>query len=276
MREVAEGPEGADRAAGEGQAGSALKGGREASGAPASGAPASGPAAGGATEGGAGRPTQAGIAPRPPVVALDGPAGSGKSTVARKLADALGASHLDTGAMYRALALKLIEAGADASREAALPDLLENTAISLPGGRVILDGRDVTDLIRSPTVSITASQVAQHRAVRLWMVARQREMAASAGGAVMEGRDIGTVVLPDADLKIFLTAAQSERARRRSAQEGGTNRRAINEIAERDRRDTTRAHSPLMAAPDAVIVDTTDLTIDEVVEKIRRLIKERV
>jgi len=191
------------------------------------------------------------------IVAIDGPAGAGKSTVARGVADALGFGYLDSGAMYRGVALASLEDPAHSAAEHA-----RRLDISL-GDRVLLGGRDVTHAIRSPTVSAQASLVAADPAVRAELVARQRELLAS-GDWVAEGRDIGTVVAPHADLKIFLTASPEERARRRSEE-------ASNAIRERDERDSARADSPLRAAADARILDTTNLSLEDVVEQIAQL-----
>jgi CMP/dCMP kinase len=188
------------------------------------------------------------------LVAIDGPAGAGKSTVARAAARALGFRFLDSGAMYRAVAL----AG---DRDPAEVDVRFDDE-----GRVLLDGRDVEDRIRSPEIGQEASRRAADPAVRAALVPKQREVMAG-GDWVAEGRDIGTVVAPDADLKIWLTASLPERARRRRLPEA--------EVAERDERDATRTHSPMVAAPDAVAVDTTGLGVDEVVRRIVALARER-
>ena len=201
------------------------------------------------------------------VVAIDGPAGAGKSTVARALASALGFTYLDSGAMYRAVALAARERDKDPS---AIADGLD---IAL-GDRVLVDGRDVTDAIRTPQVSEDASRVAAEPAVRTAMVAKQRELLAS-GDWVAEGRDIGTVVAPGAELKVYLTAAPEERARRRALELGADPQAVLAEQTLRDERDTTRADSPLLAADDAVEVDTTGLTLDEVVAEISRLAATR-
>ena len=196
------------------------------------------------------------------VVAIDGPAGAGKSTVARALARRLGATYLDSGAMYRSVAL----AGPTVD-----PATLD---IAFDGERVLLDGRDVTDAIRTPEISETASRVAAQPSVREAMVAKQRELL-SRGDWVAEGRDIGTVVAPDAGLKVFLTAAPEERARRRADQLGADVRTVLAEQSIRDERDSTRAASPLRAADDAVTVDTTGKSVDAVVDEIARLAADR-
>jgi cytidylate kinase len=196
------------------------------------------------------------------VVAIDGPAGAGKSTVARAVARALGFTYLDSGAMYRCVALA-------ADRD---PEALD---IAFDGDRVLLDGRDVTAAIRTAEVSERASQVAADPRVRGAMVAKQRELMAT-GDWVAEGRDIGTVVAPGAEVKVFLTASPTERARRRAAERGEEDLQAVlAEQAIRDERDSKRAHSPLVAADDAVEVDTTGLSIDEVVARIADLVATR-
>jgi CMP/dCMP kinase len=197
------------------------------------------------------------------VIAIDGPAGSGKSTVSRGVAAALGFTYLDSGAMYRAVALAALERGA---KPAAVAPSLK---IEL-GERVLLDGRDVTAAIRTPEVSEAASLAASDPAVRAAMVAEQRRLLAS-GDWVAEGRDIGTVVAPGADVKVFLTAAPEERARRRAAELGADPEAVLAEQTLRDQRDTSREHSPLKAAPGAVVVDTTGLTLDEVVQRVTDL-----
>ncbi|MDR7420075.1 MAG: (d)CMP kinase [Armatimonadota bacterium] len=228
--------------------------------------------------------TGARSARRPPVIAIDGPTASGKSTVARAIARRLGLEYLDTGAMYRSVALVATQQGLDLNDAPAMTRLASTLRIeSRPNGagdRTLVDGRDVTEAIRAPEVSTAASVVSALPGVRAALVARQRERAAS-GGIVMEGRDIGTVVLPDADLKIFLEATLEARARRRHAelQARGVSI-SLEEVqrqeAERDRRDATRTHSPLRPARDAVVIDTTALTPDEVVGTILRLLRERM
>lgn len=190
----------------------------------------------------------------PMLIAIDGPAGAGKSTVARAVARALGWTYLDSGAMYRAVALAAVR-GAPAPRRIEL------------GERVLSDGVDVTEAIRAPEVTARASEVAADPAVRERLVAMQRELIAG-GDWVAEGRDIGTVVAPDAEVKVFLTASAEERARRRAEQEGRPVADVLAEQRERDARDEQREHSPLRPADDAVELDTTGLTVDEVVAKI--------
>jgi cytidylate kinase len=197
------------------------------------------------------------------LIAIDGPAGAGKSTVARAVAGALGFTYLDSGAMYRCVALAELRGAADPLA----------CAIGLDGA-VTLDGEDVTAAIRTPEVSERASEVAARPAVREALVAKQRALIA-AGDYVAEGRDIGTVVAPGAELKVFLTASPQERARRRAAELGADAGRVLREQALRDERDATREHSPLAAAPDAVEVDTTGLDVGAVVARIVALAGER-
>ena len=201
------------------------------------------------------------------IVAIDGPAGAGKSTVARGVARALGFTYLDSGAMYRCVALAVFEGGGEPADVAR--------AIELEvGERVLLDGRDVTEAIRTPEVSEAASRIAADPGVREALVEKQRELLAS-GDWVAEGRDIGTVVAPGAELKVFLTASGEERARRRAAELGADSDTVLAEQALRDERDRTREHSPLEAAPGAIVLDTTGLSVDQVVERIAGLVKER-
>jgi cytidylate kinase len=201
------------------------------------------------------------------VIAIDGPAGAGKSTVARGLADELGATYLDSGAMYRCVALAALRAGADLDDGAALGRIAVEAEISLTPEAVILDGENVTEEIRAPEVSVAASRISVHPEVRAAMVARQRALVAN-GDWVAEGRDIGTVVVPDAQLKVFLTAAPQERARRRAADTGQGVAEVAEAQAERDRRDSDREHGALRAAADAVEIDTTGLAAPEVVQRI--------
>lgn len=208
------------------------------------------------------------------VIAIDGPAGAGKSTVARALATELGFTYLDSGAMYRCVALAALRRGADLDDADAMAELARSVAISLDGERVELDGEDVSAAIREPEVSEASSRVSVHPGVREAMVARQRELIA-AGRYVAEGRDIGTVVSPDSPLKAFLTASPEERARRRAAQTGEDPAAVLAAQRERDRRDETREHSALRAATDAVEIDTTGLSQDEVVARVAALAAER-
>jgi len=215
------------------------------------------------------------------VIAIDGPAGSGKSTLAALLAHKFGYTNIETGAMYRALALKAIQRGTPDDSD-ALAALARESRIELvpqsEGNRVILDGVDVTARIRQQDVTEGASRVSVHPPVREWMVERQREMGAG-GGVVMEGRDIGTKVFPDAEVKIFLDAAPEIRGNRRFLQSHGTSKLEASVLAElrvRDERDRTRANSPLVPAADAVVIDSTNLSLEQVVEKAIEIIKQRL
>jgi cytidylate kinase len=201
------------------------------------------------------------------VVAIDGPAGAGKSTVARAVAQELGFTYLDSGAMYRCVALAAIERGVEPAAVAG------SLRIEL-ADRVLLDGRDVTDEIRSPAVSEAASRAAAEPAVRAAMVAAQRRLL-SRGDWVAEGRDIGTVVAPEAEVKVFLTADPAERARRRAAELGAEQATVVAEQALRDERDRSRKHSPLEPAPGATVLDTTGLTLAEVVAAVVGLARQR-
>jgi cytidylate kinase len=200
------------------------------------------------------------------VVAIDGPAGAGKSTVARKLAEALGFRYLDSGAMYRAAALAALEDGGDPVARAAAADIEV-------GERVKLDGRDVTEAIRTPEVTEASSRLAKSPAVRAALVTKQRELLDGADW-VAEGRDIGTVVAPDAELKIFLTASPEQRAQRRAAELGADWRVVMRDQALRDAQDRERPHSPLRPAPDAIELDTTDRPVEDVVGQIVGLVRE--
>ena len=215
---------------------------------------------------------------RPCIIAIDGPAGAGKSTVAKHLAKHFGFLNLETGAMYRAFALKALERGVDMDNAAALQGLAAQTVISLEpteaGNRVLLDGVEVTGRIRDAQVTSGASRVSVHPPIRAWMVGLQRELGRNSR-VVMEGRDIGTVVFPNADLKFFLDASPEARSQRRYEQtvpenadgavrNGEAAARIAKELRERDERDRNRAESPLRAAEDAIVIDSTNMTLNEV------------
>jgi CMP/dCMP kinase len=241
---------------------------------------------------------------RKPVIAIDGPAGAGKSTLAAHLARRFGFLNLETGAMYRALALKAIESDFSFDEEGPLLSLAEDTRIALEpqleGNRVLLDGMDVSRRIREADVTSGASQISVHPHLRAWMVLQQRALGA-AGGVVMEGRDIGTAVFPDAEVKIFLDAAPEVRGNRRfrqavptetttvrqsqgrqlpdtetSEQQRAAQQAIVEEMRERDRRDRTRAESPLRPAEDAVILDSTAMTLDEVLTRAEEIVREHL
>lgn len=208
------------------------------------------------------------------VIAIDGPAGAGKSTVARGVAAALGFTYLDSGAMYRCAALAALHAGVDLDDAEIVTALTRGLEIGLEGRSVTLGDDDVSDAIREPEVSVAASRVSAHPGVREAMVERQRELIAT-GRYVAEGRDIGTVVSPDSPLKVFLTATDEERARRRAAETGEPQEKVLASQLERDSRDREREHGALRAADDAVEVDTTGLTVEDVVARIVALARER-
>ena len=209
----------------------------------------------------------------PLVIAIDGPSGAGKGTVARAVAERLGYRHLDTGAMYRAVAWKALREGLELYDETEVAALAERSRFDLDAGRVAIDNDDVTRYIRTPEIDRGAAAVARLPAVRRALVAKQRQLGA-AGRVVMEGRDIGTVVFPDARVKIYLDASPEERARRRAADPAhpGAATRAVAEVAtalaERDRSDSTRADSPLAMAPDAIHIETTGVPVEVVVERV--------
>jgi cytidylate kinase len=217
------------------------------------------------------------------VVAIDGPAGAGKSTVSRRLARALGYRYIDTGAMYRVIGVMAAEEGIDLTDAAALAALCDRVDIECVEEnervRTCANGRDLSDIIRTPAAAQQASKVSAVPAVRERLVAKQRLLGAR-GGVVMEGRDIGTVVFPDAAVKVFLDASPAVRAQRRAGELPDAPTAAAvaamaREIAERDARDRGRAHSPLQPAADAVLLDTTDKTIEEVVSSLCALVKSR-
>ncbi|HEX2343452.1 MAG TPA: (d)CMP kinase [Vicinamibacterales bacterium] len=213
------------------------------------------------------------------IVAIDGPSGAGKGTVARAVAAALTCPHVDTGAMYRALAWKVLDEGVDVGDGSAVAGLADRATFDLEDGRVVIDGHDVAKAIRTPEIDIAAAQVARHLAVRRVLVARQRMYGQRGGCLVMEGRDIGTVVFPDADVKIYLDASPDERARRRAqdsahASRGGAVAEVATALAQRDHQDRTREASPLAQADDALYIDTSDLTIEEVVERVMAVVNQ--
>jgi CMP/dCMP kinase len=208
------------------------------------------------------------------VIAIDGPAGAGKSTVARGVADALGLTYLDSGAMYRCVALAGLRAGEDLDDGEALGRIAAGVDIELDGRTVLLDGEDVSTAIRTPEVDLAASKVSVHSAVRDEMVKRQRALIDS-GHFVAEGRDVGTVVSPDAALKVFLTASDEERARRRADESRALFEDVVESHRERDLRDREREHSPLHPADDAVELDTTGKSVEDVVARVVSLARER-
>jgi CMP/dCMP kinase len=218
---------------------------------------------------------------KPLTIAIDGPSGAGKGTVARAVAQRLQYRHVDTGAMYRAVAWKALHDRVDLAHEPDVAAVAERATFDLEGGRVIIDGHDVARAIRTPQIDAAATTVARYSAVRRTLVDRQRAMGAG-GGVVMEGRDIGTVVFPAADVKVYLDASPEERARRRASDPAHTASRvgsAVHDIAtaleERDRTDRTRAASPLAIADDAVVIDTTGMSITDVVERVLEVVRSK-
>ena len=219
------------------------------------------------------------------ILAIDGPAGAGKSTIAGRMSARFGLLHIETGAMYRAFALQALRHGTDPDDGTSLARLARETRLELSpgdpaGNRVLLDGEDVTAMLRTPEAAAAASRVSVHAPVRAWLVGLQqglgRALPPGVHGVVMEGRDIGTVVFPDATLKVFLQASPQARAERRLQQETGASRiQVLQELAARDRRDAGRAESPLRAAEDAVLIDSTALGLEEVVERVAALVRSR-
>jgi len=216
---------------------------------------------------------------RPLIIAIDGPSGAGKGTVARELARRLNYRHLDTGAMYRAVAWKALRDGVPLDDEEAVEALAQRAVIDVGPEKVVIDGADVTSAIRTPEIDRAAAAASRLPKVRAVLVAQQREEG-ERGGIVMEGRDIGSVVFPNADVKIYLDASPEERARRRAADPAhGISRAAARvdvatEMEARDTSDKTRATSPLMVAPDAMEIDTTGLAVSEVVDRVMRIVEE--
>lgn len=202
------------------------------------------------------------------IVAIDGPAGAGKSTIAKALAVALNIPYLDTGAMYRMVTYAALRDGIDLNNESAVADISKSMNVVMSSDRFIVDDVDVTDIIRGPQVTEAVSTVAALSAVRSELRTSQRSWVENAGGGVVEGRDIGTVVFPDATLKVFLTASPAVRAQRRVAQSGGDVVVIEEQIRQRDHLDSTRADSPLRESNDSLFIDTTDLSIDAVVNQI--------
>jgi len=213
------------------------------------------------------------------IIAIDGPSGAGKGTIARAVAGELGYRHIDTGAMYRAVGWKALRDGVSLTDEAAVRDLAERSTLDIEGPIVRIDGQDISRVIRTPDIDRAATAVARLPRVREVLVARQRALG-EAGGIVMEGRDIGTVVFPQADVKVYLDASEDERARRRAQDPAHSGPANLAEVAsalvERDRSDRTRHVSPLHAAPDAHVIDTTDQPISDVVRDVLELIQSRL
>jgi cytidylate kinase len=218
------------------------------------------------------------------IIAIDGPSGAGKSTLGRMLARTLKLLYIDTGAMYRAVALSVLNSGVSTSDAEGIAAVAERAQLALEGDpdslQVLLDGRNVSHEIRNEDVTHTSSAISTFPEVRRIMVRRQREMGGRGGGVVLEGRDIGTIVFPDADIKFFLTAGPEARAARRYEEDrlrerNATYEETLADINTRDRRDSTRADSPLAIAPDAIVIDSTELSIDEVYERMLTEIRER-
>lgn len=219
---------------------------------------------------------------KPFIIAIDGPSGAGKSTLGRRLARELGLLYIDTGAMYRAVALAVTRAGVSTTDADSVADVARRARIRLEGDpdtlRVWLDDEDVSDEIRGEQAGHTASVVSAIPEVRRELVAQQRQLGERAGGVVLDGRDIGTVVFPDADVKFFITAVPEERARRRFEEMGAHDQtfdETLADITARDRRDSTRADSPLVIAADAVVIDTTELAVEDVFQRMAEVVRER-
>ena len=214
------------------------------------------------------------------VIAIDGPSGAGKGTISRAIAEALGYRHVDTGAMYRAVGWKAAHEGIPFDDESAVSAMARRADLTVEGGVAAIDGHDVTRAIRTPEIDKAATAVARLPKVREVLVARQRALGAD-GGVVMEGRDIGTVVFPSADLKIYLDASAEERARRRATDTAHSGSQAgqaavAEAIQARDKADTTRTISPLAIAPDAVLIDTTGMPIEQVVDQVMGLVRSKL
>ena len=213
---------------------------------------------------------------RPTVVAIDGPAGAGKSTIAKALAVALGIEYLDTGAMYRGVTFEVLKRGLEATDIEAVARVARTISFVQTRDSLQVNGVDATAAIRTAEVDAAVSHIAANSAVREEMRSRQRQWITQHGGGVVEGRDIGSVVFPDATLKVYLVATPLVRAKRRVAQHGGDVEEIARAIAERDERDSTRDDSPLRQMPDAVVVDTSDRSVPQVIDEIRRLLQDRL